>query len=33
MSLKGIDISNHQRGLDISKIDCDFVIIKATEGK
>ena len=33
MSLKGIDISNHQRGLDISKIDCDFVIMKATEGK
>lgn len=33
MSLKGIDISNHQRGLDLSKIDCDFVIIKATEGK
>lgn len=33
MSLKGIDISNYQRGLDISKIDCDFVIIKATEGK
>lgn len=33
MSLKGIDISNYQRGLDLSKIDCDFVIIKATEGK
>lgn len=33
MSLKGIDISNHQRGLDLSKIDCDFVIMKATEGK
>lgn len=33
MGLKGIDISNHQRGLDLSKIDCDFVIIKATEGK
>lgn len=33
MSLRGIDISNHQRGLDLSKIDCDFVIIKATEGK
>ena len=30
MSLKGIDISNHQRGLDLSKIDCDFVIMKAT---
>ena len=33
MSLKGIDISNHQRGLDLSKVACDFVIIKATEGK
>lgn len=33
MSLKGVDISNHQRGLDISKIQCDFVIVKATEGK
>ena len=33
MSLKGIDISSHQRGLDISRISCDFVIIKATEGK
>ena len=30
--LKGIDISHHQRGLDISKLDTDFVIIKATEG-
>ena len=30
--LKGIDISHHQKGLDLSKIDCDFVIIKATEG-
>ena len=33
MSLKGIDISNYQRGLDLAQIDCDFVIIKATEGK
>ena len=33
MSLKGIDISNHQRGLDLAQIDCDFVIMKATEGK
>ena len=33
MSLKGIDISNHQRGIDLSRIDCDFVIVKATEGK
>lgn len=33
MSLKGIDISKWQQGLDLSKIDFDFVIIKATEGK
>ena len=33
MSLKGIDISNHQAGIDLSKVNCDFVIIKATEGK
>ncbi len=32
MSLNGIDISNYQRGLDLSKIKTDFVIIKATEG-
>ena len=31
--LKGIDISNYQRGIDLSKINCDFVIVKATEGK
>ena len=30
--LKGIDISHHQKGLNLSKIDFDFVIIKATEG-
>ena len=33
MSLKGIDISNYQRGIDLSKVECDFVIMKATEGK
>lgn len=31
--LKGIDISNHQSNIDLSKVACDFVIIKATEGK
>ena len=31
--LKGIDISNWQKGLDLNKVNCDFVIIKATEGK
>lgn len=33
MSLKGIDISNHQKGIDLNKVNCDFVIMKATEGK
>ena len=32
MSMKGIDISSYQKGLDLSKIDFDFCIIKATEG-
>lgn len=32
MSMNGIDISNHQKGLDISKVSCDFVVMKATEG-
>lgn len=31
--LKGIDISNHQAGLDLSKLNIDFVICKATEGR
>ena len=30
--LKGIDISNWQVGLDLSKLDIDFMICKATEG-
>lgn len=30
--LKGIDISHHQRGIDLGAIDTDFVICKATEG-
>ena len=30
--LKGIDISNWQKGIDLSKVQCDFVIVKATEG-
>ena len=30
--LKGIDISKWQSGIDLSKIDTDFVICKATEG-
>lgn len=32
MTLKGIDISNWQNGIDIGKLDIDFVICKATEG-
>lgn len=32
MTMNGIDISNWQKGLDLSKIKFDFVIIKATEG-
>lgn len=30
--LKGIDISKYQSNIDLSKIDTDFVIVKATEG-
>lgn len=32
MSLQGIDVSSHQTGIDLSKVPCDFVIVKATEG-
>lgn len=32
MSLNGIDIASYQSGIDLSKVPCDFVIIKATEG-
>lgn len=32
MSMNGIDISHWQNGIDVSKIPCDFVIIKATQG-
>ena len=32
MALNGIDISNYQRGLDLTQVPCDFVICKATEG-
>nr|DAN92120.1 MAG TPA: hypothetical protein [Caudoviricetes sp.] len=31
MALNGIDISNHQKGLNLKDITCDFVICKATE--
>ncbi|MDN6768877.1 MAG: hypothetical protein L0L45_03430 [Bifidobacterium mongoliense] len=31
--MNGIDISNYQTGIDLSKVPCDFVIILVTEGK
>lgn len=30
--LHGIDISDHQKGINLDVVPCDFVIIKATEG-
>lgn len=30
--MKGIDISNHQKGIDLSEIDADFFIFKSSEG-
>lgn len=30
--MRGIDVSNYQRGLDLAAVDCDFAIMKATEG-
>lgn len=32
MALNGIDISSWQKGIDLSRVACDFVIVKATEG-
>lgn len=32
MTLRGIDISSYQAGIDLSVVPCDFVIVKATEG-
>lgn len=32
MSLKGIDISGWQKGIDLSIVEADFVIMKATQG-
>lgn len=32
MAMNGIDISRYQKGLDLEKVPCDFVIVKATEG-
>ncbi len=30
--MNGIDIADHQRGIDLTKVPCDFVICKATGG-
>lgn len=30
--MNGIDVSSWQRGIDITKVPCDFVIVKATQG-
>lgn len=32
MAMQGIDISNWQNGINLSAVQCDFVIIKATQG-
>ena len=32
-NMNGIDVSSWQTGIDISQVDCDFVIMKATEGE
>lgn len=32
MTLQGIDVASYQKGIDLSKVPCDFAIIKATEG-
>lgn len=32
MTLKGIDISNWQKNINLSKVDADFVIVKSSEG-
>jgi GH25 family lysozyme M1 (1,4-beta-N-acetylmuramidase) len=33
MSLNGIDIASYQSGMDCSKVDADFIIIKTSQGK
>lgn len=32
MALNGIDIASYQKGIDLTVVPCDFVIIKATQG-
>ena len=31
--MNGIDIAGHQKGIDLDTVPCDFVIVKATQGK
>ena len=31
--MNGIDIAGHQKGINLADVPCDFVIIKATQGK
>lgn len=33
MAMQGIDISGWQEGIDLSKVPCDFVIVKASQGQ
>ena len=30
--MNGIDISRYQKGIDLSVVPCEFVIVKATQG-
>ena len=30
--MNGIDIARYQKGIDLSRVPCDFVIVKATQG-
>lgn len=32
MALRGIDIASYQTGIDLTRVPCDFVIVKATQG-
>lgn len=32
MALRGIDVASWQKGLNVSEIDADFIIVKATQG-
>lgn len=32
MALNGIDIASYQTGIDLTRVPCDFVIVKATQG-